>query len=118
MCQSRPSTLWLLGIRLSDLVTIVFTHEAILILLFKRIKTFLFYMYACFAYMYLSVLHVCLVPVEIRRRALDSRELGLWTVVSCHVGAGNQTQVLCKSREQPLTAEPCLQLLILFYSIF
>jgi hypothetical protein len=26
-------------------------------------------------------------------------ELGLWLIVNSHVGAGNQTQDLCKSRE-------------------
>jgi hypothetical protein len=31
------------------------------------------------------------------KKVLDPLELELSTVVSCHVGAGNQTWVLCKS---------------------
>ena len=44
-------------------------------------------MYWCFAHM-----HVCV-------RAPDPQELELQMVVSCRVGAGNQTQVLWKSNQ-------------------
>ena len=51
-----------------------------------------------------------------QKRVLDPLELELQMVVSHHVGARNQTQVLCKQEQLVfLTSEPSLQLFFLFY---
>ena len=42
----------------------------------------------------MSVSHVCTVPLGDQSQVLDSLELELQTVMSPHVCAGNQTQVL------------------------
>lgn len=46
--------------------------------------------------MYICALPSCLVSSEAKKRALDPLKLGLQMVVSCHVGAGNRTQVFYK----------------------
>lgn len=46
-----------------------------------------------FAYMYAHVPHVCFVPRG-QKKMPDPLELELQKVVSCHVGAGTQTQTL------------------------
>lgn len=43
------------------------------------------------------VSHTCLVPEGVDQKVAS--ELELQVVVSCHVGAENQTLVLCKSSE-------------------
>ena len=43
--------------------------------------------------------HVCSGAYGDQRRASDPLELELKVVVSCHVGAGNQTQI-CKSNDR------------------
>ena len=55
-------------------------------------------------------MHSVCVPVACRgqKRALDPSELELQVVVSCHVGAGNGTQVLCKSNGCSVTHESSL----------
>lgn len=54
---------------------------------------------------YLSVClhHMCAGTHGGQKRALDPLGLELQTVVSLHAGAGNQTQVLCKSHREPLS---------------
>lgn len=49
-----------------------------------------------FACMYAHVPHVCFVPIG-QKKMPDPLELELQKVVSCHVGAGTQTQTLPKS---------------------
>ena len=48
----------------------------------------------CFAHMYMCIPHVCLVPMEAKKRALDPQTRSY--IVRYHVGAGNQTQVLVR----------------------
>lgn len=65
----------------------------------------------CLGCMYICVSCVCLVS-EDQRRASDPLDLELHVVVSHYVGAGNQTQVLCKSspfpaKPSPLHLTPC-----------
>jgi len=59
--------------------------------------------------MCISVLPTCVSHAPLmssgHKRALDTLELELQMVVSHHVGAGNETQVLCKSK----LSEPSLQ---------
>lgn len=55
------------------------------------------YMYECSFWLYVCAPHACLVPAEARNRASDPLELELQIVLSHHVGAGNWTQVVCKS---------------------
>ena len=47
----------------------------------------------CFAYMYVGVPCVCLVPIT-ARKLLDLLKLESQIAMSCHVCAGNRTQVL------------------------
>jgi hypothetical protein len=42
-------------------------------------------------------MHACV--SQSQKRALDQLELELKTVVSCHVGAGNQTRILWQSSQ-------------------
>jgi hypothetical protein len=70
-----------------------------LCILFCLFFCFIFFrfIYLCvwvFACMCVYVSHAFLVSVESEE---DVVTLKLQMVVSCHVGAGNQTQVLCKS---------------------
>lgn len=53
---------------------------------FNFLKDLLFYVYECFVYIYVCVLHVCLVPVEVREH-VRFPELWSWMVASLHVGA-------------------------------
>ena len=53
-------------------------------------------MYGCFASC-VSLCHTCVRCAGGQEKTLDSLELELQLVVSCHVGARNQTQVLWKS---------------------
>ena len=55
---------------------------------------FLLYVYPCYVRVNVCAPLTCLVSVESEE---DVVTLKLQMVVSCHVGAGNQTQVLCKS---------------------
>lgn len=50
----------------------------------KERKLFKNYVYGCFAYMCVHVLHVCMIPV------LDPLKLDLQMIVSHHVGSGNR----------------------------
>jgi hypothetical protein len=48
--------------------------------------------------MYVGVMSACIFGASgVQKRASDSQELDWEVVVSCHVGAGIQTQFLCKS---------------------
>ena len=59
--------------------------------------SFLNFMYMdIFACMH--VLYVCLVSSKVRER-LESLGLELQMLVSCYVGTGDETQVLCKSSQ-------------------
>ena len=50
------------------------------------------YVYGCFVCIYVCIPHVCVEPAcGVQRGELDPLELELQMVVSCHVGAGNQT---------------------------
>ena len=55
-----------------------------------------FYVFKCFACMYVYEPHVCC-DLGSQKRSLDPLELELWMVVGCYVGSRNQTQVLWKS---------------------
>lgn len=57
----------------------------------------------------MPVCHVCVVPPEARRGPQVRLELEAWTVVSSHMGAKDQAQVIWKSIQCFLTAEPSLQ---------
>lgn len=46
-------------------------------------------MYECFAFMYVCLLCVCLVPVEVRPLGLESQK-----ILSHYMDAGNQTWIL------------------------
>lgn len=61
-------------------------------------------MCGCFAWM--SVYHLCAMPMEVRRGHQSVQELELQGLVSHHVGTGNRTLVFWKS--SPFTAEPSL----------
>ena len=50
-----------------------------------------------FAYVYVFVAQMFLVPTEGQKGALEPLLLDFPTIVSYHVGAGNRTQVPCKS---------------------
>lgn len=68
------------------------------------------YVYVCFTAC-MPELHMCVGPAEARRP--DNPELELQTIVSWCVGAGNQTRVLCESRQssaQGLIAQKTLVL--------
>lgn len=47
--------------------------------------------------MYVCALYASLVLMEVKRRASNTLEIESLMVVSCHVGAGNQTQMLWKN---------------------
>ena len=61
---------------------------------------FLFCMYECIASLHVGMPVLCN-ACRGQKEVLDPLELELWMVVSCHVGAGNRTQVLCKSSYCP-----------------
>jgi hypothetical protein len=64
------------------------------------ISSFIYiYIYECFAFMYVCVSCVWLVPMAVRRGHRNPLELELEMIVSHHVGAGNQIQVLWKSSQ-------------------
>ena len=65
----------------------------------------MFYVYECIACMYVRTPVSC--SAYGQKRASDPLELELWMVVSRHMGAGNQTQILPLS--VLLTTEPSLQ---------
>lgn len=48
--------------------------------------------------MYAGAQPTCLVLVEVKRGVTEPLGLDLLMAVSCHVGAGNQTSVLCKNK--------------------
>lgn len=60
-----------------------------------------------------ACLRVHLVPTESSKNQ-SFLELEIFTVVSRHVSAENQTQVLWKSSQYSVTAEPSLQPLAIF----
>lgn len=60
-----------------------------------------FYGYWSFACMYVCAPHMCLVSLR-TKRASDPQELILYIIVSCHTGAGNQTQVFLFSDQLSL----------------
>lgn len=68
----------------------------------------LFYVYGCFACMYVLVLHTC-TAYRGQKRALNPLGLKLEMGVSHFVGSGNWTQVFWES-SQCLTSEPSLQI--------
>ena len=45
------------------------------------------------------VYHMCVMPVDARRGRWILLEQKFQACVSCHISAGNQTPVLCKSNE-------------------
>lgn len=51
------------------------------------------------------VCHVLAVPLRGQKGASGPLELELWTVVSCHVGSGNQTWVLWEAASAVKRAE-------------
>jgi hypothetical protein len=59
-------------------------------------------------YMYVTIKHICAVPEEARRGHQNSWNLELQTIVSCHVGAGNQTPGSLQEQQVLLTTEPSL----------
>lgn len=64
--------------------------------IFKKI--FLFYVFERFTCMYICASCACLVPVEVKWMS-DYLELEEQIVVSCHIGARNQTLVLWKNSQ-------------------
>ena len=61
----------------------------------------LIYVYECFACIYVHIPCTFLVPKEVRRgHWLDPLKPELQVIGSHLVGAGNQTQVLCKSSKR------------------
>lgn len=52
--------------------------------------------------MYVCIPFECLMPQKTRSGCQIPLGLELQTVMSCHVGAWNQTQVSCKSRQAAL----------------
>ena len=66
-------------------------------------------MYVCmYVCMYVYVPHACLLPKVTARGLWIPLEQELQTVVNLHVGAGNQTWVLCKRGPSPPLLGPCL----------
>lgn len=56
------------------------------------------YMFECFFYMYVCILHLCLVPKELKRLyPILGDCLELQTAVSCQLGTGIQTWVFWKN---------------------
>jgi hypothetical protein len=68
--------------------TYIYTHIHIYIHTYINM-----YIYVCI--LFLSYVHWCFAYV----RVLETLELELKTVVSCHMGAGNRTQILWKSNQ-------------------
>lgn len=59
----------------------------------------LFCVYGCFAWMHICTsYHMFSIPLETKRN-IGTLELELQMIVSNHIGAGNWTQVLCKSSQ-------------------
>lgn len=56
----------------------------------------IFYIFECLACMHVCTTCVCLLPVEVRKWALDPLKMELQIVVNHHVGAEKGAQVLCK----------------------
>lgn len=57
-----------------------------------------FYVKGCFVCMHVCA-HVYSGALRGQKRVLNPRELEVLTIVSCYVGAGNQTLILCKSSQ-------------------
>jgi hypothetical protein len=75
------------GFRLSRFVKVFLPTESSYLLPLNILS--LFYVYGCFACMYVYVSHVCLVTAKTKRGHLDALGLELQMVVSFYVVAGN-----------------------------
>lgn len=81
-----------------SVTTISVSPHVCLATVFRK-TLFLCYVYGCFAYMYVWALMCVPPPSEVRRGYWVPLKLEYQTVVTDHLGAKNQTQVLSESSQ-------------------